>query len=216
MNARAGIVAIAPVVLAAGLLYHPFIGNLTDPDAVAAAAVVDTTRWAVSHLMVAVASGFVMLAFLAVRSYLGEAGENLWSRRGLPFVIFGSTLFAILPGMEVGLLAAVETGADVAAGQAAIDPWFMPVLVTGALTFAIGALCFATAIRLSDVLGEPMRTIVVFALVVLAIARFVPLGAVQFYVASAVGIIALWPLAAEMWRHPVPRAAHEPRPIPAV
>lgn len=37
------------------------------------------------------------------------------------------------------------------------------------------------------------------ALVVLAASRFVPLGAVQFYVQAAAGLIGLWPLAYRMW-----------------
>ena len=70
---RAAITAIAPVMLAAGFLYHPFIPN-PDPAAVAAAASQDTFRWGLSHLMVGVGSGFIALAFLAVRSWLRDAG----------------------------------------------------------------------------------------------------------------------------------------------
>jgi hypothetical protein len=212
MNARAGITLAAPVVLAAGLLYHPYIAVLTDADAVAAAAAADTTRWAVAHLLVALASGLVILAFLAVRSYLREAGEERWSRRGLPLVIAGSTLFTILPAMELTLVAAVQAGADVAAFQTAIDPWFFPILVGGALLFALGAFSFATAIGRSDVLGDPLRTVVAVALVVLALARFVPLGVVQFHVASAAGLVALWPLAYQMarQRRPAPVGTGQP------
>lgn len=215
MNARAAIVAIAPIVLAFGLIYHPFVPNLTDASAVAAAAGEDTTRWAVSHLAVGVASGFVMLAFLAVRSYLRDSGEELWSRRGLPLVVFGSALFAILPGMEITLLGVVETGGDVAGVQAAIDPWFLPLMMTGAVTFAIGAIFFAVAIRRSDALEGASKGLVVAALVVLAFARFVPLGAVQFHVASAAAIGALWPLAFAMARRPIPETVTRPRALAA-
>ncbi len=47
----------------------------------------------------------------------------------------------------------------------------------------------------------------VAALVVMAAARFVPLGLVQFHVGGAAGIVALWPLAWHMWRRPAARAA---------
>lgn len=97
---RAAITAIAPVMLAAGFLYHPFIPNLADTAAVAAAATQDTFRWGLSHLMVGVGSGFIALAFLAIRSRLRDAGEERWSAAALPFVVMGSTLFAILPGMQ--------------------------------------------------------------------------------------------------------------------
>jgi hypothetical protein len=42
---RAAIVAIAPAVLLAAFVYHPYIANLTDKAAVAAALASDTTRW---------------------------------------------------------------------------------------------------------------------------------------------------------------------------
>ena len=197
---RAAITAIAPVILAAGFLYHPFISNLTDAAAVAAAASQDTFRWALSHLMVGLGSGFVSLAFLAVRSRLRNAGEERWSAAALPFVVMGSVLFAILPGMEFAVLAAVETGADVAAAEAAIDPWFRPVLLTGAAIFALGVLGFAIGIARSGILDLRLRALVVGALVAMAAARFVPLGTVLFHVGSVATIAALWPLAYEMWR----------------
>jgi hypothetical protein len=47
------------------------------------------------------------------------------------------------------------------------------------------------------------------------LARLIPLTEVQFYVQSAAGIMALWPLAYEMWRHPAAQTAGEPRAMPA-
>jgi hypothetical protein len=50
----------------------------------------------------------------------------------------------------------------------------------------------------------------------MAVARLVPVGAVQFYVQGAAGIVALWPLAYEMWKRPeAARPAGQPRPMPA-
>jgi hypothetical protein len=197
---QATITAIAPVILAAGFLYHPFIPNLGDAAAVAAAANQDTFRWGLAHLLVGVGSGFIALAFLAVRSWLRETGEERWSAAALPFVVMGSTLFAILPGMEFAVLAAVETGADVAAAQAAIDPWFLPVLLTGSAIFALGILGFVMGIARSGILGRRPRALVCGALIAMAAVRFVPLGTVLFYVGSVTTIVALWPLAYEMWR----------------
>jgi hypothetical protein len=206
----AAITAIAPAVLATGLLYHPFIPS-PDPEAVAAAAKLGTFRWGLSHLMVGVGSGFVALAFVAIRSWLRDAGEERWSGAALPFVVMGSTLFAILPGMEFAVLAAVETGADVPAAQAAIDPWFVPVLLTGSAIFALGILGFAIEIGRSSILDQPLRTLVVGALFVMAAVRFVPLGLVLFYVGSAATILALWPLAYGMWRPSAQRPAEQAR-----
>jgi hypothetical protein len=212
----ASIVALAPAVMLVGLFAHPYIATLPDEAAVAETATADTTRWGLVHLTVGVASGLLVLAFLAIRSYLREAGEDRWSILALPFIVVGSTLFAVLPGMEFAPLAAAEAGADVQATQAALAPWFLPVLVTGAATFAIGVFAFAKGIADSQILSRRLSRLVVGALVVMAVARFVPVGAAQFYVQGAAGIVALWPLAYEMWKRPeAARAAGPPRPMPA-
>jgi hypothetical protein len=211
---RAAIVAIAPVVMLAGFVYHPYIPNLTDNTAVAEALVADTTRWGLSHLAVAVGSGLLMLAFLAIRSYLREAGEERWSAPAIPFIIIGSTLFALLPAMEIGMLGAAGAATDVAAAQTAVDSWFLPVLLTGGVLFLIGVIGLAKAITTSGVLGPRLTRVIVGALVVMALARFVPLG-IQLYVGGAAGIIALWPLAYAMWAYPRTQHAPQPQPIPA-
>jgi hypothetical protein len=54
---RAAIVAIAPALLLFAFVYHPYIANLTDKAAVAAALTSDTARWGLSHLAVGVGSG---------------------------------------------------------------------------------------------------------------------------------------------------------------
>ena len=212
---RAAIVAIAPAVLLSALVYHPYIANLTDKAAVAAALASDTTRWGLSHLAVGVGSGLAVLAFLAVRSYLREAGEERWSVLALPFIVMGSTLFAFLPAMEIAMLAAAETGADLQAVQTALDSWFFPILLTAAGIFALGVLGVAMGVVRSEVLSPRLSWLVVGALVVMAAARFVPLGA-ALYVGGAAAIVALWPLAYEMWRHPeAARTAGQPQAMPA-
>jgi len=135
---RAAIVAVAPAVLLAAFVYHPYIAPPTVPAAIASAASSDTTRWGIAHLAIGVGYGLAVLAFLAIRSYLREAGEERWSSLALPFIVIGSTLFVILTGMEIGLLAAAEAGADVQAVQSALFPWFIPILLTGAITFGLG------------------------------------------------------------------------------
>ena len=209
----AAIVALAPAVLLVGLVSHPYIGTLPDEAAVAEAVAADTTYWGLVHLTAAVASGLLVLAFLAIRSYLRNVGEERWSILALPFIVVGGTLFAILPGMEFVPLAAAETGADAEAAQAALAPWFIPVLMTGAITFAVGVFAFAKGIADSRILSRRLSRLVVGGLVVMAVARLVPVGAVQFYVQGAAGIVALWPLAYGMWRYPeAARPAGQPRP----
>ena len=70
----------------------------------------------------------------------------------------------------------------------------------------LGALGFAMGILRSGVLSARLTRLVVGALVVMAAARFVPLGAAQ-YVIGLAGVLALWPLASEMRTHPEQRSA---------
>ncbi len=212
---RAAVAAIAPAVLLAGFIYHPYIAPPTDPEAIATAATSDTIRWGLAHLTISVGYGLAVLAFVAIRSYLREAGEERWSILALPFIVMGSTLFVVLTGMEIGLMAAAETGADVQAVQSALVPWFIPILLTGALSFALGVFGFTMGIVRSGVLSPRLTWLVVGALAVMAVARFVPLSAAPYVIAAA-GIVALWPLAYEMWKHPAAaRPARQPRPMPA-
>jgi hypothetical protein len=197
---RATVVAVAPAALLAALLWHPYIpGRLPNDAAVADAVVADPTQWGLAHIAAAVASGLVMLALIAIRSYLREAGEGRWSAVGLPFIVMGTTLYAVLPGMEFVPLAAVEVGTDPRAAQTALQPWFVPVLVAGGIMFALGILAFSKAIADSGVLSSALSWLVIAALIVMAASRLVPLAAGQFYVQSVAALIALWPLAYRMW-----------------
>lgn len=198
-------VALAPAVMLVAFVAHPFIARLPDAPAVARAVEADTTWWGIVHLLTAVGSGLVALAFLAIRARLRDAGEERFSAWALPFVIAGSALYAVLPGMEFTSLAAARTGGDAAAAQEALQPWFITILATSALLFAIGALGFARGIAAARILSRPLSGLVVTALVVLAVARFVPLGAVQFHLQGLAGIVALWPLAFRMWRPASPQ-----------
>lgn len=192
---------LAPAVLLAGLLYHPFLAR-PDAEAVGVLAAADPTRWGIAHMTVAVASGLLALAFMALRAGLREAGEERFSAPALPLVVAGSVLYAVLPGIEMAPLAAAETGADVAAVQAALEPWFLPVFVTAAVLFGLGALGFARAVLHSEIPDRGTGRLVAGALVVMALARFVPLGVVQFHVHGLAALVALWPLARWMRTRP--------------
>jgi hypothetical protein len=215
---RFAIVVLAPAVALSGHAYHPWIGSPADPgflERLAAAVAADPTRWAVAHLGVAVGSGLMILAFLAIRSYLREAGEERWSALGLPFLVMGSVLYALLPAIEFAPIGAYGAGADVAAVQAALMPWFVRILITGAALFALGVLGFAFAIVRSRVLGPGLTWLVVGALVVLAITRFAPVGAAQLYVGPAASLVALWGLAYAMWNQPHARGSALAETMPA-
>jgi hypothetical protein len=195
----AAIVAIGPLLLLGALLWHPPLpGRLPDSNAVADAAAADTTRWGLSHLALAIASAMIVLAFVAVRGHLRDRGDRSLSAVGLGFVVIGSTLYAMLPGMEFSLLAADETGADLAATQDALESWFVPVLIGGSLLFAIGTTLFAVAVVRSAALGRTEALVIAGALVFFGLSRLVPIGVVQFYVQPAAALLALLPIAAEI------------------
>lgn len=197
---RAGIVALAPLILLAAFVWHPYLpGRLPNASLVADAVADGPARWGLAHITAAVASGVVVLAFLGIRVLLRERGNDSWSALGLPFVVLGSTLYAFLPGVEFAPLAVVGAGGDAEAAQAALEPWFLPLLLTGAVTFTLGVLGFAKGIASVRVLGRGMTGLVVVALVVFAASRLVPLFAIQAYVQVAAAIVALWPLARRMW-----------------
>jgi hypothetical protein len=197
-------VAAAPVVLLAGIAYHPFIADLRDKEAVAAALTADMTRWSIVHLVVAVGSPLVALAFLAVAAALRQRGEWRWSARSVPFVVVGSSLFALLPAMEVTVLAATLAGAEPVAVLLELDAWFMPLLLSGAAVFAVGAVFTARSVVSAAALGRGTTMLVVTALLVAAASRFLPFTAALFVGAGAL-VVALWPLVGLVAARPVPR-----------
>jgi hypothetical protein len=188
-------------VLLIGVVYHPHLEDLRDKGAVAAAVDADTTRWGLAHLVVGLGSALVLLAFLSVNEYLRERGHEGASSVGIPFVVIGSVLFAFLPAMEIAMLGAYGAGADVEEVLAEMNTWFVPVLVAGAAVFAVGIALFAVAIARSRMLGRGVTWLVVGALIVAAVARFVPLGA-ALYVGAAALVVALLPIAVVMVTHP--------------
>lgn len=210
---RAAIVAVTPVLLLAAFGWHPYIaGRLPNDAAIADAVAPDTTRWGLSHLAAGVAFGVSVLAFIAIRGYLREAGEERWSAVGLPFVVLGSTLYTVLPGMEFAPLGAVEAGVDAEAVQAGLQSWFVPILVIGGITFLVGALSFAVGIARSGALSGGLAWLVVGGLVVMAASRLVPLVVVQLYVQGLAALVAMWPLAYRMWRQSRPADLRQPLP----
>ena len=201
------ILAVAPATLLVALFAHPFIeGRLPNQTAIAEEVVAGTTRWGVVHLAASLASAFIALAFLAVRRYLHEAGEDRLSGLGIPFVIVGSTLYAVIPGLEFAALAAAESGAttaEIAEVQSTIGPWLMAVLIGSGLTFGLGAISFVGAITASKIASARLTQIVGVALIVMALSRIVPLSVAQFYIHGVTAVVALWPLAYVMRRNPV-------------
>ena len=195
-SARVAVLAIAPIVLLVAMFSHPYLaGRLPDHAGVAEAVADGTTRWGLTHIAAGVASGAVVLAFIAIRGFLREKGDQSLSAVGLGFVVMGSLFYALLPGMEFTPLAAIESGGDPEAAQAALDDWFVPVLFVGAVLFAIGVGLVAAAIRRHGDLGPTLTMVVVLAMIIWVASRFAPFAVGQLYVQSVAALIALWPLA---------------------
>lgn len=199
VRGAAVVVVLGPLLLLGTMVWHPPLpGRLPDHDAVADAATADLTRWALVHLATAIAVGLVVVAFVAVRGFLRERGDPRLSAIGLGCVVLGSTMYAVLPGMEFAVLAAAETGGDPAATQAALESWFTFTLVSGGVVFAAGTALFAAAVVRTATFGRTEAAVIAGALVVFGLSRLVPVGVVQFYLQPAAALLALLPVAAEM------------------
>ena len=177
-------VASGPIILLVGILWHPFIPNLTDNADVVAHLQEDTTAWFGAHFLIALGSAFLLLGFLAARAIA-------------PLVV-GSTMFTMLPAMEIGMLAVHEVGGDLLATQNALDTWFVPILLVSAFLLAVGTIMFAVGVKRADILPAGLSRTVTVAFVVSAVSR------VPFTAALMAGIVALvvamLPLAATMWK----------------
>ena len=204
----AAVVVGAPLVLIAALAVHPYLpGKQPNVAALAEAVTSDTSHWGLVHVATGIGSALLAVAFLMISNHLRRAGEDRWSAAGLPLVIVGCTLYAMLPAMEFAPLAAVESGGDPAAAQRALFDWFRPMLIASGIIFGAGAVFFAVSITRSAALGPAATRLVAGALVIMALSRFVPLSAVQFYVQGIACCAALLPLAYAIWRQPRPAHA---------
>lgn len=210
---RAAIVALAPLVVLAAFAYHPHIVVLPDAEAVAHAVQADTSRWAIAHWTLAIGSALMAAAFVYIREYLRDAGDDRWSAMALPLLVFSAAAYAILPGMEFTVLAAARTGGDVVAVQIAIGHWFKPTMALSGIVNAVGLIFLVKAILRSDALREGPRSVVVVALCIMAASRLVPVGPIHFYVQGIAGILALWPIALDIARQ---AAARRPRELEGV
>jgi hypothetical protein len=197
LRTGAAIVLAGPLALLLAIAYHPFIPQLTNNADVARALESGPLRWGLAHLAVGVAAALLLLSFIALRSYLRDRGD-LWSGRGLPFIVVGTVLFAFLPAMEVAVIAVDKAGGDVAPVLTEMNTWFVPVLLASSTLFAVGAVMYAAGVATTPLpLSRGLTWMVAVALVVGALARFVPLGAALFVGVLAL-ILALWPLGVAM------------------
>lgn len=195
---RAAAVAVAPVVLLAGFLSHPYLADPMDPSEVAAAAAADPARWGVAHLVLGVGLALSLLLFFAVRTHLRGIGESRWSFVSVPLAAIGLTMFAMIVGMDgLGGQAAAETGTEAAYFEEAFDLG-LPVQLAAGIFTALALVALALAVARSGLLTGVMNLVVAVAFVVVAVSLFVPMGWAA-YVGSPALIVGAWPVALAMW-----------------
>lgn len=204
---RAATVALAPLVLLVGFVWHPYVGDLSDPAAVATAVEEGPIRWAASHLLLAVGMGLAILAVFALRLHLLAAGEREWSLVAVPLVTLGGALVAFVTGLEgTASTAVVRSGGSVEAFLTEAEAWTMSAYLTGAALLGLGLLALARALMVAGVMERSWTWVSVAALVVLAALSFIPAG--WSMVASGVAaVVAFWPIAYRMWFGPAPAPA---------
>lgn len=202
-RAGAAVVLGAPVALVLAIAYHPYIPELDNSAEVARALEAGPGRWGLAHVAVGLAAALLLIAFLVLRGLLRARGDR-WSGWGMPFIVLGSVLFAFLPAMEVAIIAVNDSGGDVAAAMDQLNTWFVPVLIASSALFAVGLAGFAAGIATAPLgLSRGVARMVVVALLVAALSRFVPFGA-ALYVGAVALTVALWPLGLLMLREPEP------------
>ena len=200
---QAAIVAIAPVILLAGVAYHPFVARLTDRTELAGAISQDATRWGVAHVAVGIGLGLWLVAFLAVCSYLQQSGEKRWSATAVPFLVMGTTFTLFLPAMETAVGGAAQAGANPESVLAELRPVFMGSMVAGGLLSAAGVIMVAIGIARSGAFDRQRSRILVAALAIVAVCRLIPNGR-ALYAGAVAGVAALVPIAIAMWRQHAP------------
>jgi uncharacterized membrane protein YhaH (DUF805 family) len=141
MRVAAAALFIAPIVLFAGLLAHPFVHSYLDASLVAGAVNRTPGRWAWSHLFIAIGLGLLLVAVTVIRHRFRDAGEQRWSVVAMRLLLMGGTLLGALVGSEITLAAVVTSGQDVLAVLEAGETSVAPLYFGGALMFAAGWLC---------------------------------------------------------------------------
>lgn len=172
--AGAAVLFVAPAVLLAGALAHPFVGDYTHTIVVADAVRAAPGQWAVAHLLLAIGLGLMPLVVLVIRQEFRSAGEQRWSGIGLPLLIVGGTLMATIVGTEITLAAVVDSGGDVLAVREADEALTLPVFLGGVLLFVLGWLSFAMAFYRARILPTALNWWAIVALVAVAITFFIP------------------------------------------
>ena len=172
--AGAAVLFIGPLVFLAGSLAHPFVRDYMDPTVIADAVKGASGQWAVSHVILAIGLGLVLLAVLVIREQFRTAGEQRWSALGVPLLVVGASLLGAIVGSEVTLAAVVDSGGDVLAVLEAEATSTWPLVLGGFLLFGLGWLSFAMAFYRARILPSALNRVAIVVLVAIVIVSFIP------------------------------------------
>jgi hypothetical protein len=195
---RTLVLLVAPIVLVAAFAYHPYVGSLLDSDLIAEKAADDADRWAMSHVVLAISVGLVIVALLSIRHQLRAHGDERWSFISVPLAVFGLAVIGSTAGMEITLAAAINAGADPVAIVDAAEPWAGGIYAIGGIALSLGLLGLAIGTYRAMPLGGQLDRIAAGAFVVVAVANFVPHSIAEYVIGAAI-VVALWPFAYREW-----------------
>jgi len=170
----AAVLFIGPAVFLAGSLAHPFVRDYMDPGVIADAVKAAHGQWALSHVILGIGLGLVLLAVLVIREQFRGAGEQRWSALGVPPLIVGGTLLGTIAGSEITLAAVVDSGGHVLAVLEASATSTWPLVLGGFLLFDLGWLSFAMAFYRARILRGALNWGAIVALVAIPIVSFIP------------------------------------------
>lgn len=190
-RAGAAVLFVAPVVLLAGLVAHPFVSSYLDPGTIARAVTGAPDRWAWSHLLITVGLALILVGVIVIRHRCREKGEQRWSLAATPLLLAGGTLLSAVAGSDITLAAVATSGQDVLAVLAAGETAVAPLYLGGAVMFATGWLLLAVALHRPPILPPLSRWVTTTALAVVAIALFVPQTSATYAYGAAL-VVANW------------------------
>ena len=216
VRAGAAVLFVAPVVLFAGLLAHPYVSSYLDTATIAGAVIGAPMRWAWSHLVITLGLGLLLVAVMVIRRRLRDAGEQRWSAAATPLLLIGGALLAAGVGAEITLASVAVSGQDVLAVLEAGETFMGPLYLAGATLFATGWIFVAIALHRAPILPPLRRWLASTAFAVVAIALFVPQTSAAYPYGAAL-IVANWLIGHHILTDgsPAPAAAPRTRTEPA-
>jgi hypothetical protein len=110
---RVAILFVAPIVLLAGILVHPYVGTYLEMHVVADAVTRAPEMWVASHLIIPVGMSLVLLGVVVIRGEFHRSGEDRWSLFAVPLLYVGGAVWAAIAALEITYGAVAHSGGDV-------------------------------------------------------------------------------------------------------